>query len=107
MYFSDAVTLIDRTYEPDENAIERVTGETRRAVHGDLESVTGEEFLTAGQRGINARVRVKVWREEYHGEKLAEVDGLLLEVYRTYVVGEKIELYLGERVGVSYGKETG
>lgn len=103
MRFSDRITLINEyALEPDENGIQR-TDKEARTVYGNIRSVTGEEIKTAELRGLKAVCRADIWGDEYSDEMLAIVNSQLLEVYRTYRTGEKMELYLGQKVGVTNG----
>ncbi len=107
MRFSDTVILIAETIPGenqgiDANGIQR-TIKTPRELFGDVRSVSGEEIRAAELRGIKALCRVDIWRDEYRGELLAEVEGRYVEVYRTFATGEKIELYMGEKVGMPGG----
>ncbi|MBQ3329994.1 MAG: hypothetical protein IJG87_02320 [Ruminococcus sp.] len=86
---------------------EFVAGDTTRAVFGDVRSVSRAEFFAAGAEGLRPEYQVSMFAPDYEGEKLArlEIGGTMYQfaIYRTYFDGnnETVELYLGDRVGVS------
>ena len=72
----------------------------RKDITGDEDDVTRAEFVAAGQTGNRADRTVLVSRLDYDGEPLAEIDGNIYDIYRTYGTGSDIvELHLEERVG--------
>ena len=74
--------------------------EKKTTVYGQQRSVYSTEFFNAGKLGIKPSCMVIVYTAEYSGEKYLSIDdGQRLSVYRTYVLGEKIELYCTERTG--------
>lgn len=89
----------DTAYTKDENGNE-IARESESTIFGTQESVYASEFFNAGKLGIKPSCMVKVYNDEYHGEKYLSIDGGdRLSVYRTYRTGEKIELYCTERTG--------
>ena len=103
MYFSDEITLLGETYTKDTiNQLVPVTVE--RTVYGDITSVTGSENASAGQIGVKAEARAVVHIEDYSGERHLRYSGGpqlksgTYTVYRTYVSGDCMELYLTEEV---------
>lgn len=77
-----------------------VSTETARQIYVFERSVTGTEWREAGRRGINAAVCLTTPRCNYQGEKIVEYEGMRYGVYRTYVAGDDIELYLEEKGGL-------
>jgi hypothetical protein len=57
------------------------------------------EFFKAGAAGLAATCSVIIAASEYNGETEAVVDGVPMTVYRTYDMGDEIQLYLAERKG--------
>lgn len=104
MYFSDVVNLVGITYSQDA-LLQYVEAETSREVFCDLGSVTGSESSNAGQNGIRASARAVVHTEDYSGETIVDyAGGSVLPagrygVYRTYVNGDTVELYLEAKAG--------
>lgn len=89
----------DTEYSKDENGNE-IAHESTSTIFGEQKSVYATEFFNAGKLGIKPSCMVKVFTDEYHAEKYLSVNGgNRLSVYRTYVTGEKIELYCTERTG--------
>lgn len=92
--------LVGLTYETDEIG-QQIPIESRRTVFCSISSVSQAEINTAGQSGLSPEYRASVYREEYHGERIAELCGVRYGVYRTYLAkGEMVELYLERKVGV-------
>ena len=94
------LTLIAReTNWKDEFGVNQSDRE-RKDITGDEDDVTRAEFVAAGQTGNRADRTVRVSRLDYDGEPLAEIDGKLYDIYRTYGTGsDTVELHLEERVG--------
>ena len=94
------VTLYgDTSYTKDADGNEKAT-EQSITVFGTQESVFAAEFFNAGKLGIKPSCMVKIYSDEYNGEKYCSVDGGdRMSIYRTYDIGEKVELYCTERTG--------
>lgn len=65
----------------------------------EWDSVTRTEWSTAYQAGYEAEYKVKVFHLDYAGQKTAIFHGARYAVYRTFRKGERMELYLGTRIG--------
>lgn len=65
----------------------------------EMESVTRSEWSTAQQAGFDADYRVTLFYLDYSGQRTAIFHGKRYAIYRTYRDGERVELYLGTRVG--------
>lgn len=97
---SNTIRLISTTYTVDAIG-QRVPTEVPRQVFCNLGSVSATEYFEAGRNGLNAEYRATVLREEYHGERLAELNGQRYGIYRTYIgTGDELELYLERKAGV-------
>lgn len=57
------------------------------------------EFFRAGAAGMAATCSVIVAASEYDGETEAVVGGVPMTIYRTYDMGDEIQLYLAEKKG--------
>lgn len=89
----------DAEYTKDKDGNE-IAHESKTEIFGEQKSVYAAEFFNAGKLGIKPSCMVKVYTDEYNGEKYLSVDGgPRLSVYRTYQMGEKIELYCTKRTG--------
>lgn len=64
-----------------------------------LGSITRTEWSSAQQAGYEAAYQVELFFLEYTGQKTAVFHGKRYAIYRTFRKGERIELYLGTRVG--------
>lgn len=95
------IVLISTAYTADEIGVQKST-ETRVKRIGIVGSVWQSEHTEAATKGFTAEEVVAVWPFEYAGQKLAEYNGRKLEIYRTYLNRKtgRLELYLGQRVGV-------
>ncbi len=106
MYFSDEIFLVSEERKQDKlKQFEEIRKEI--SVWCDLTSVSGSEASSAGQNGHKVEARATIHVEDYNGEKVVHYTGenpLLhkgyYDVYRTYLVGGTIELYLQEKEGV-------
>lgn len=65
----------------------------------ELDSVTRTEWSTAYQAGYESSYKVTVFHLDYSGQKTAIFHGARYAVYRAFLDGERMELYLGTRVG--------
>lgn len=95
---SNICYLIATTYIKDANGIMTET-ETRKAVYCLIDSVSGSEWFEGGRMGLNPEKRATVFRFDWSGEEIVELDGDRFTVYRTYENGDKIELYLERKKG--------
>ena len=78
---------------------QQIAKDTERNVFCEVSSIQASEFAQAGQEGLKAKWRVKVFRYDYQGERAAILNGQRYEIYRTYLgKNEKVELYLARRV---------
>ena len=80
--------------------------EEQRLVYCNLRSVTRSEWSTAGEAGLRAEYQATIFGPDYNGEEAAELSlrggKQRFVIYRTYVgPNETLELYLGDRVGVT------
>ena len=105
MYFSDEIDLVQDIRWKDRKG-QYQTDREYKTVYCDLTSVTGQEEASAGQYGHTATARAIVHLEDYGGQKTVRIgDGVLwlkaglYDIYRTYVNGDVIELYLMEKEG--------
>lgn len=97
---SHIITLVSESYETDSIG-QNIANEYTRDVYCNVRSVSGSEWMEAGRNGIKAAYQVTMFRYDYGGELIVELDGERYAVYRTYVAqGEEIELYLEKKAGV-------
>lgn len=88
---NEIVTLISRVYG-NSGVYETESKQIRINVFAEVKSVSQSEFYAAGQAEIKPELKVKVWKHEYDGQNEFEYRGNGYSIYRTYIVGEYIEL---------------
>lgn len=91
--------LISETTSKDSTA-QTISTQTSSDCIGKLRSIYEREFFQAAEAGIRPECVIETSAFNYHGERFVKVNDDLLTVYRTFKKGtDKIELYIGERVG--------
>lgn len=93
------VTLIGKTYSFDDYG-NQISTDTEKEVFAEIQSVSQTEFFEAGQTDFKAEYKVIIWDCEYSNERVIEYNNQQYSVYRTFLKGDKIELYLSQKVGV-------
>lgn len=68
-------------------------------VFAKVSSVSASEFFNGGQNGLKPDLRFIVFTYDYFDERIVNYDGTLYTVYRTYVDGDRTELYTERRIG--------
>lgn len=97
---SHTIKLIAVTISTDD-ICQNVAVETERTVYCQVQSIDGNEFLRAGQLGIQARYRVTMFKYDYAGESIVEIDGARYGVYRTYEGrNDTLDLYVERKAGL-------
>lgn len=120
-----ALTLIAYDRQLDQYGVQKPGTLIRREIFAQVESVGRNEYFAAGQNGIRADYRFRVFAAEYHGERECEYNGERYVIYRTYQPdayarhnnystnegsvtrssyvsdADRVELYAGKRVGVN------
>lgn len=92
------ITLLKSSYTSDEIG-NRIPNYSETSVFAKIVSASSAEFWKAGQTGLGADYKAVIWNFEYNGEDKVRYSDVVYEVYRTYVVGDKIELYLRKAIG--------
>lgn len=93
------ITLIARTYQKDDIGQIVPLADTERTIECKISSVGRNEWLTAHQGGYEAQYMMEVFGASYNGEKKAKFNGKTYDIYRTFAIGDRMELYLGDKVG--------
>ncbi|MBP3673289.1 MAG: hypothetical protein J6J18_05615 [Oscillospiraceae bacterium] len=83
-----------------------VSNPTEREVFARVESVSQAEFFEGGRSGLNPEYKFIVFDEDYSGETVCKFAGEQFAIYRTYRIGDYIELY-AERKGGTNGPAQG
>lgn len=95
---NEQITLI--TVNSAGNSFNRVTEKVKRTVFCTEDSISQREFFEATAQGLKAEIKVKLWTQDYNGEKIVEYGtdetGKPKEykVYRTFKRFDITELYL-------------
>lgn len=97
--YSPILTLIHTEYIPNDIGVQ-VPHEVPRDILGTRNNLTRSEFFAAGSTGLKPSFMFRTPQENYNGEKIAEYMGQRFGVYRTYVSGSQIEIYLEEKAGI-------
>lgn len=92
------ISLLSSKYEDDELG-NQIPVHTEKPVFAKILSASSAEFWKAGQTGLGADYKATIWNFEYSGEGKVKYADTVYEVYRTYVVGDRIELYLRKAIG--------
>jgi hypothetical protein len=88
-----AITLITETTTPDKYGVNKLT-ETVNTVMCKEGSITRSEFYGAGTNGLRPEVMVTVFHGDYSGQRKATYESKNYAIYRTFPVGDYVELYL-------------
>lgn len=91
--------LISRTYTKDDCS-NLVPTEAKREVICDERSLSSSEFHNAKRDGLSPEIELITAKVNYGGEKIVEYKGIRYAIYRTYVRGDSIELYLEAKAGI-------
>ncbi len=96
---SDIVTLVSSTLT--QNSIGAwVANETTTDVYCKTDSVSREEFFSAGRTGLNPEYRFTLFACDYNGEKTVVYKGMRYGICRTYhATTDRMELYGGRKGG--------
>lgn len=98
---SNIAVLIGTQYESDEIGRQIPTLEVETTVFCDISSISLEEITAAGKIGLKPQYKITLFRYDYDGQKLVNLEGKRYSVYRTYLRrDEMIELYLEEKAGI-------
>lgn len=103
MYFSEQISLITKKIIPDKIGNQK-SEKVKRTIYCNQESVGQDEYYKAAQSGMSPKIRIVVRPYEYQEERLAEYNGKVYAVYRTFQrKPEELELYLTEKAGEKNG----
>lgn len=79
---------------------EWVAAETRKKVFVNVRSASAAEWFEGGRSGLNPACTVTMFRVDYEGETVLELDGVRYQVYRTYETrNDLIELHVQREAG--------
>lgn len=92
------ITLLRETYSQDAYGVTTKTT-NGRGVIANIDSVTGSEWFEGGRIGLNPQFRMRIHVSEYHGEEMCIYNGVLYSIYRTFIKGDTVELYVEKKKG--------
>ncbi len=90
----EIVYLISTTYSKDGIGNTVPVSEVETKVFAERFSASQNEFFKAAQEGFRPELGLRVWKHEYSGERYVKIGEVRYEIYRTYVIHDKVELYL-------------
>lgn len=97
--YDDVAYLLEYPIEVDENGVAHNLEPLRDEVYVKVGAIYEKEFYDALQAGIKAQYKLVVFVGDYRGQKVVEYRDQLYSVYRRFLTGDTIELYLREDVG--------
>lgn len=100
----DVAYLVNQTEVGYDNIGNPIIEETETEVFVDVLSVSQSEFFNAGQNGLKPEYKMILFTYDYGLQDKVKYNDKFYSVYRTYQNGDKTELYLTAKVGVTYGK---
>jgi hypothetical protein len=96
MVRADVLYLVSET--PEARGVFDEVNRTKRMVYCEVRSVGMSEVYEAKGHDLNPEYVFDLSDyTEYNGEKLVEYNGVLYDVFRTYVNGQKIEITVTRR----------
>lgn len=95
----DVAFLVSKTIT--KNAyLQEVEAETMRRIYCRRDSITRAEFYNAGQQGLSPDFKLTTAKIDYQYENEVLYNNERYGIYRTYEVGDYIELYCEKKRGV-------
>lgn len=99
---ADTAKLIRKSYSYDSIG-QPIEIEEVREVFVELSSITRQEWTEAGRMGFNPSIRLVTPFSNYDDEDEVEFHGKRYSVYRTFISGDNIEIYLEKKGGLRNG----
>lgn len=94
----DTIKLISFATTKDEYGIQQSIP-TSREVFCEVSSVGSQEWSNGRRLGLNAQYQFKVFFADYQNEEVVEYHGKCYSIYRTFIKGDHIELYVEMKKG--------
>ena len=98
--FDDTLKLITETRTQDARGQLSVTETESDSLLCEVKSISRMEWDGAQQRGYDAEICLIIFFADYSWQHICEYNGERFEIYRHYQNGDRIELYLGRKVGI-------
>ncbi len=96
---SNTAKLVNITYTYDEIG-QPIEAETLTEIFVEERSITRQEWTEAGRVGHNPSIQLLTPFMNYGNQEEVEYKGVRYSIYRTYLNGDNIELYLEKKGGV-------
>lgn len=96
----DVIQLVTETKAQDAYGVWNEV-ETLRQVFCRVSSVTASEFFEAGRNGLNPEYQFIVFADDYNGEDTIVYKNKRYGIYRTFLSGDYIELYVQRKGGTN------
>lgn len=90
--------LISESYTQNAYGV-MVKNTERKKVFVKVTSVSSQEWFEGGRNGLNPQFRFTIFAFDYNKEAIIEFDGIQYTIYRTYINGDNIDLYVEKRKG--------
>ena len=94
----DTIKLISFATTKDEYGIQQLTP-TSREILCEVSSIGSQEWSNGRRLGLNAQYQFKVFFADYQNEEVVEYRGKNYSIYRTFIKGDYIELYVEMKKG--------
>lgn len=95
---SDTIDLITESFAYGDDGVP-VPAENVSTVFCEVSSIGMNEWFEGGRSGLNPQYRFIVFTGDYNGEELCSYRGKRYRIYRTFVNGDRTELYVEKRKG--------
>ena len=100
MLYDDTLKLISEARTQDARGQLSATETSTDPLLCEVKSISRMEWDGAQQRGYDAEICLIIFFADYSGQRICEWNGERFEVYRHYQNGDRVELYLGRKVGI-------
>lgn len=92
------IKLIEETVSYDDLGVAH-TEQSYHYAYAEIGSIGAKEYwASTGDHTVKPEARAKVFRYDYHGEKHCEIEGTQYHIYRSFIEGDFVSLYLEKRV---------
>lgn len=98
----DIVYLLKKGYKPD-GIGNQIPVKEERPVFAMIGSVSQAEYFEAGKMGLKPEYKITIYNQEYDGEEKVRYGDTIFSIYRTYLYGDRLEMYLTKKDGVQHG----
>ena len=97
----DVIYLVKERYKAD-NIGNQIPAEEITPMFAAIYSVSQSEYFEAGKNGLKPDYKMMIYSQEYSGEQKVRYENTAYTIYRTYLCGDRLELYLTKRDGTQH-----